>query len=98
MPGLRAAVRVVPAPVRRREGGGVPRLRRLHGEDGDLPIPGEREFLTGRFLLRRPFAPLALQLNLNVAPGGRQARSLGGHSSIYPPGMEGRVSPATRYP
>ena len=51
----------------------MPRLRRPYGETGNLPLPREGEFPAGRFLLRRSLAPLALQLNLNVPPGGRRA-------------------------
>ena len=51
----------------------MPRMRRPHGENGDIPLPRKRESLPGRLLLRRSFTPIALQLNLNLPPGGRRA-------------------------
>ena len=54
----------------------MPRMRRPHGENGDIPLPRKRESLPGRLLLRRSFTPLALQLNLNLPPGGRRATSV----------------------
>ena len=70
----------------------MPSLRGARGEDGVVPLPGEGQLPAGRLLLRRPLPPLALQLNVRDAPGGRRENHMPGDAE----GRSGEQAPARK--